>query len=71
MSNTPSNHSSNFVPRLLEALEASGKTRTHFGYVHFGDPAFLKRAEAGVNFHKSTIAKMDAVFDLYKIGTKS
>lgn len=49
------------APRILEALLVSGMSRTQFGYVHFGDPAFITKLERGRKFRPATIEKINRV----------
>lgn len=49
------------VPRLMEALFVSGMSRTRFGYVYFGDPAFITKAMRGRRFRTATAEKIESV----------
>lgn len=49
------------APRVEEALMLSKMSQTQFGYVHFGDPAFIKKMREGRRFRPSTAGKIEAV----------
>ena len=50
------------APRIEEALLLSGKSQTNFGYVFFGDPAFIKKMREGRHFRRAMIVKIEAMF---------
>jgi hypothetical protein len=58
---TPDNHSIRFADSLERAMRASGMTQTMFGYLHFGDPGFMKRIREGHRLQRKTIAKIESV----------
>lgn len=47
------------APRIEEALILSGISQTKFGYVHFGDPAFIKKMREGRNFRRPMIVRIE------------
>ena len=49
------------APRMEEALILSGKAASAFGYIHFGDPAFVKKMRDGRKFRAKTAAKIEEV----------
>lgn len=49
--------------RIEEALLVTGMSATKFGYVHFGDSAFVKKAREGRQFRAATAAKLDAILN--------
>ena len=49
------------TPRLEEALILSGKNKSAFGYIHFGDPAFVKKMREGRNFRPAMATKIETV----------
>lgn len=55
-----------WLPRVEKAFAASGMTATRFGYLHFGDPGFLKRLRKGGAVHKRTIDKIQNVLALFE-----
>ena len=55
------------APRLEEALLRSGMSQTKFGYVHFGDPAFMKKMRDGRNFRRPMIAKIEKLLEELQI----
>ncbi len=57
----PSNHSSRFADSLERAMRDSGMTQTMFGYLHFGDPGFMKRIHEGRRLQRKTIEKIESV----------
>lgn len=54
------------APRIEEALLHADMSATKFGYLHFGDPAFITKMRRGRRFYDSTRAKVEAV--LMEIG---
>lgn len=63
MDDLPENHSHRYLPAVEEALLRSGMTQTRFGYIHFGDPAFVKRMRDGHHLRKKTIERIHRVLD--------
>lgn len=51
------------APRLEEALLLSGMSQTAFGYVNFGDPAFVKKMREGRKFRRAMTAKIEALLE--------
>ena len=51
------------APRLEEAFLLSGMSQTAFGYVHFGDPAFVKKMREGRQFRRAMPAKIEALLE--------
>jgi hypothetical protein len=49
------------APRIEEALLLSGDSQSRFGYVHFGDPAFIKKMREGRRFTRKMVAKIEDV----------
>ena len=49
------------APRMEEALILSGKAASAWGYVYFGDPAFVSKMRKGRKFRAKTAAKVEAV----------
>lgn len=49
------------APRLEEALLLSGMSQTAFGYVNFGDPAFVKKMREGRKFRRAMTEKIEAL----------
>lgn len=49
------------APRIEEALMLSGHSQTRFGYVHFGDPAFIKKMREGRKFRRPMVEKIEAL----------
>lgn len=49
------------APRIEEALLMSEMSQTRFGYVHFGDPAFIKKMREGRGFRRPMITKIEAL----------
>lgn len=49
------------APRIEEALILLGMSQSRFGYVHFGDPAFIKKMREGRQFRRSMIDKIENV----------
>lgn len=49
------------APRIEEALLTSSVSQTAFGYIHFGDPAFIKKMREGRKFRRAMIEKIETV----------
>lgn len=47
--------------RIEECLLLTGMSASRFGYLHFGDPAFVKKAREGRTFRAKTRDKIEAV----------
>jgi len=47
--------------RIEEYLLQTGMSASRFGYVHFGDPAFIKKAREGRTFRAKTRDRIEAV----------
>ena len=49
------------APRIEEALLLSGDSQSRFGYLHFGDPAFVKKMREGRRFTRKMVTKIEAL----------
>lgn len=49
------------APRIEEALLLSGMSQTRFGYVEFGDPAFIKKMREGRHFRRAMVDRIEAM----------
>lgn len=47
--------------RIEEALIVSGLSATRFGYLHFGDPAFIKKMREGRQFRTRVAERIEDV----------
>lgn len=63
MTNAPTRNNDPLAPRIEEALLLSGMSQTRFGYVHFGDPAFVKKMREGRQFRRPMIAKIESLLE--------
>lgn len=59
--NDTTNELDPLATRLEEALLLSGMSQTRFSYLHFGDPAFIKKMRAGRRFRRPMAEKIEAV----------
>jgi len=49
------------APRIEEFLLLSGMSQSHFGYVHFGDPAFILKMRQGRQFRRKMVDRIEKV----------
>ena len=63
MSTTKAIETDPLAPRIEEALLLSDMSQTKFGYVHFGDPAFVKKMREGRQFRAPMTAKIKTILE--------
>jgi len=51
------------APRIEEALILAGMSQSQFGYVHFGDPAFIKKMREGRQFRRTMTLKIESILE--------
>jgi len=50
------------APKIEEALLVSGLSATAFGYIHFGDPAFVSKMRKGRMYRTKMAARIEEMF---------